>query len=144
MKDGKKALAIRHVQGALEHLQSLIEKHNETSSTLITGSTLENLEQAIDKVSPLIRIVSEKAGAKTRLIPRLLNDRRRRRTGIMYVLESIKTPGKLSFQDRLGQELFRILEGTSKVMDKRDQVHKTGLANRSNVILNDRKKKGRF
>lgn len=101
------------------------------------------LEQAVDLAAPLVRLASERRGAKNIQIPRPLNDRRKRRTAIMWIIEAsgkAKKGGK-SFPIRLGTELFKVIKRESGALQRKEQLHKAALANRSNVIMFDRRKR---
>ena len=99
---------------------------------------LTALEGIVDKVAPLIKISSERRGTKNIQMPVPITEEDRIRIGVQWLMEaSEKRKGKLS--DRLSQELIAVLEGESSVLSKRQNVHKNALANRSNLILIDRK-----
>jgi small subunit ribosomal protein S7 len=101
------------------------------------------LTLAVDSVAPLIRIKRLKgmAGGGTALeIPMPLPVRNRRRLAFSWILEAVarkpsRGSGKRQFAARLASEIISVVEGSSGVWDKRDQIHKTGMAARANLFL---------
>ncbi|KAJ3327609.1 hypothetical protein HDU76_011449 [Blyttiomyces sp. JEL0837] len=129
MKDGKKATARRILQDALMYIQ---EESKENPRAV--------LAKAIDKVEPLMKLVGYKRGAKSVQTPHPLNERQRRRTAILWVKEAADDrPKRDSMGVRLGKEIMAIMKDESSVIQKRTQLHKAALQNRSNVVLVDRK-----
>lgn len=145
MKNGEKSKAVRMVDQSLLVLQELVKEANLSGAggVKIQGSPIQLLEQAIHTASPIVRLVSERRGAKNIQIPRPLTDKRKRRTAIMWILESCKGGKKdvRPFHVRFGTEIFRVIKGESGALGKREQLHKLALANRSNVIMFDRRKR---
>ncbi|KAJ3208853.1 hypothetical protein HDU82_001824 [Entophlyctis luteolus] len=62
------------------------------------------------------------------------------RTGIVWIAQAANSSNsKIPAGVRIGKEIIDVLNGTSSVLQKRLQVHKTALLNRSNVVLTDRR-----
>jgi ribosomal protein S7 len=96
------------------------------------------LEEIVDKVSPLIKISTERRGAKNIQTPVPITQEDRVRIGVKWIMEaSEKRKGKLAV--RLSQEWIGVMEGDSTVLSKKVNVHKNALANRSNLIMTDRR-----
>jgi small subunit ribosomal protein S7 len=101
------------------------------------------LTLAIDSVAPLLRIRAQKgaAGGGVALqIPVPLSQRQRRRTAIQWILGAASKrrtvgSGKNSLGQRVAQEMISVIEGKSGVWDRRNAVHKLGVAARSNIVL---------
>jgi small subunit ribosomal protein S7 len=101
------------------------------------------LTLAIDSVAPLMRIRAQKGaagGGMALQIPVPLGQRQRRRTAIQWILNSAskrKTvgSGKGGFAQKVAQELIGVVEGRSSVWDRRNAIHKLGVAARANVVL---------
>ncbi|KAI9343117.1 ribosomal protein S7 domain-containing protein [Obelidium mucronatum] len=129
MKDGKKATARRIVNDALKHIQV------ETSS-----DPHQIMANAVEKVEPLFKVVGVKKGAKSMLTPKPLTERQRRRTAIIWIIGAAESRNQKDPAGiRIGKELLAILSDESSTIQKRNQVHKTALQNRSNVVLVDRR-----
>jgi small subunit ribosomal protein S7 len=128
MKDGKKPLAKRIVTECLDYIQ--LQKQQQP---------LLLLQEAVDKVSPLVGVKGEKRGMKLVQTPIPLTIRQRQRVGIEWIVNEAKKQKKHPFGVRIGIELISILNDTSTLIQKKIQVHKHALSNRSNLILTDRK-----
>lgn len=105
------------------------------------------LTLAIDSVAPLLRIRAQKgaAGGGVALqIPVPLSKRQRRRTAIEWILGAASKrrnvgSGKNSLGQRVAQEMISVIEGKSGVWDKRNGIHKLGVAARANIVLPKRR-----
>jgi len=101
------------------------------------------LTLAIDSVAPLMRIRSQRgaAGGGVALqIPVPMHLRQRRRTAIEWIMSNASKrrnvgSGKGSFAQRIAQELIAVVEGRSSVWDRRNALHKLGVAARANIVL---------
>jgi small subunit ribosomal protein S7 len=101
------------------------------------------LTLAIDSVAPLMRIRSQRgaAGGGVALqIPVPLYQRQRRRVAIEWIMSNASKrrnvgSGKGSFAQRIAQELIAVVEGRSSVWDRRNALHKLGVAARANIVL---------
>jgi small subunit ribosomal protein S7 len=101
------------------------------------------LTLAIDSVAPLMRIRSQRgaAGGGVALqIPVPMHLRQRRRTAIEWIMSNASKrrnvgSGKGSFAQRIAQELIAVVEGRSTVWDRRNALHKLGVAARANIVL---------
>ncbi|KAI8613907.1 ribosomal protein S7 domain-containing protein, partial [Chytriomyces sp. MP71] len=129
MKSGKKATARRIVSDALKHIQ------------LESGSNPHHvLASAIEKVEPLFKVEGAMRGAKSVQTPRPLTERQRRRTAIIWITDAAqKRNRKDPAGIRIGKEVLAVLNDESAAIQKRNQVHKNALMNRSNLVLVDRR-----
>lgn len=95
---------------------------------------------AIDSIAPLLQLKSRFAGGGQRVqVPIPLNERQRRRAAIMWILDAVdkrrsKGSGRTRFAHKVGEELVAIVEGRSALWDRRGQLHKLGIASRSNML----------
>jgi small subunit ribosomal protein S7 len=104
------------------------------------------LTLAIDSVAPLLRIRSQKgaAGGGVALqIPVPLGLRQRRRTAVQWILTAAtkrknRGSGKGGFAQRVAEEVVAVVEGKSSVWDRRNAIHKLGVAARANLNLRRR------
>lgn len=127
MKDGKKQLATRILQEAMDKLS--IQYKSDPKAIL---------QDAILKAAPLIKIKSSKRGGKNVLMPIALNQRQRQRIGIEWIVGEVNKSTRPSVGLRIANQVMGILQGTSSLLQKRSLVHKQALANKSNLILKDR------
>ncbi|KAI9358279.1 ribosomal protein S7 domain-containing protein [Zopfochytrium polystomum] len=166
MKHGKKSVARRIVLEALAYIQTesavAVAAEREAASdkvaaaldagkkklasiptSIITGMPLGPrvlLAMAIEKAEPLVKLVGFKRGAKSIQTPTPLTERQRRRTAIIWIKEAAEGRNKRDPMGvRIGKEVMAILQGESGVLQKKQQLHKAALLNRSNVVLVDRK-----
>ena len=146
MKDGKKEIARGIIADALLYI-----KHNDLK-TDPKGVMLD----AIEKASVYVKVSSQKRGAKVVMKPKPLTDRQRFRTAILWIRDAAlsgktstaalgrgrESPlGRLSAAGlRIGREIMAVANGTSSVLQKKLSIHKLVLANRSNIVMTDRKK----
>jgi small subunit ribosomal protein S7 len=73
-------------------------------------------------------------------IPVPLGQRQRRRTAVQWILGAAskrrnRGSGKGGFAQRIAEELVSVVEGRSAVWERRNGVHKLGVAARANVVL---------
>ena len=123
-KDGKRAKAQRQVSDMLQQL------------TLVTNNTpLPILSAAIERASPLVRMQTRKAGGKSVQVPIPLNERQSRRKGIMAIVEASKKRNDTDFSARLAREVVAVVEGTSSVLQRKEELHKIALVNRANASV---------
>jgi small subunit ribosomal protein S7 len=106
------------------------------------------LALAIDSIAPLLRIRTQKgaAGGGVALqIPVPLGLRQRRRRAIQWILDAAeKRPfrgsGRGGFAQRVAEEVIAVVEGRSSIWEKRNAVHKLGVAARATVLMPSRRR----
>ncbi|GAA5805329.1 30S ribosomal protein S7p/S5e [Helicostylum pulchrum] len=124
MRDGKKARAQRLVSDSMNHLTKKLGAETDAYAVLL---------ESIESASPLLKLSSTKKGSKVVHVPTALRDRQRRRRAIVWMLDAAKKRGEKSFEERFAAEVFDVSQGTSLVLQKKQQVHKQALANRANA-----------
>ena len=141
----------------LERLRTAAPPTSDPRRPLIPGSPPANhlplnpilyLTLAIDSVAPLLRIRSQRgaAGGGVALqIPIPLNVRQRRRTAVMWILDVVakkrsKGSGRTMFAHKIADELIAIVEGKSGVWERRNALHKLGIAARANLSFGKRRR----
>ncbi|KAG2231031.1 ribosomal protein S7 domain-containing protein [Thamnidium elegans] len=124
MRDGKKARAQRLVSDSMKHLTKKLGAETDAYAVLL---------ESIETASPLLKLSSTKKGSKVVHVPTALRDRQRRRRAIVWMLDAAKKRGEKSFEERFAAEVFDVSQGTSLVLQKKQQVHKQALANRANA-----------
>lgn len=99
------------------------------------------LTLAVDSAAPLFRIRAVKgaAGGGVALqVPTPLDQRQRRRTSIMWILSAASKKrsqgsGRTMFANKVADELAAVIEGRSPIWEKRQGIHKLGVAARINL-----------
>lgn len=150
MQDGKLSVAQRNMAVILNTLRTASAPTYSTSRPLLPGAPPAThlplnptlyLTLAVDSVSPLLRIRSQRgaAGGGVALqIPVPLGLRQRRRQAVVWILDAAskrksRGSGKDQFAQRVAEELIAVVEGRSSVWEKRNAVHKLGTTARSNL-----------
>ena len=78
-------------------------------------------------------------------IPIPLSLRQRRRTAVMWILDAVakkrtKGSGRTMFAHKIADELIAIVEGRSGVWDRRNGIHRLGIAARANLSFGSRRR----
>ncbi|KAH3919188.1 hypothetical protein HBI56_100970 [Parastagonospora nodorum] len=152
MRHGEKSVAQSNMARILQHLRTSPIPTINPAKPLLPGAPPPShlplnpilyLTLAIDSVAPLMRIRSQRgaAGGGVALqIPVPMHLRQRRRTAIEWIMSNASKrrnvgSGKGSFAQRIAQELIAVVEGRSTVWDRRNALHKLGVAARANIVL---------
>lgn len=152
MQHGKKSAAQRSMALVLQHLRTSPIPTINPQRPLLPGAPPPShlplnpilyLTLAIDSVAPLMRIRSQRGGAGGGValqIPVPLGQRQRRRAAIQWIIGAASKrrnmgSGKGSFAQRMAQELIAVVQGTSSIWERRNAIHKLGVAARANIVL---------
>jgi ribosomal protein S7 len=128
MRSGKKGLVQTEVERAFVLLKA------KEKDPLIAFSS------AIKKVAPPLKLVQRKQGSKSLLVPRPLTDRQSQRQAMLWIIAETKTTkSDNTLGERIAKSILTILDGSSQIFHKKLQLMKSCLANRSNIILVDKK-----
>ncbi|KAK9456127.1 ribosomal protein S7 domain-containing protein [Dipodascopsis uninucleata] len=121
MRDGKKSKAQRIVSEAFIIVRLRLKR----DPRLV-------LHEIVDKLSPLVKIVKVKSGAKTFSVPKALNRRQRNRRALEWLLEEAAKKPSPSFSVRLGDAITSLSKSVAsgQGIEKRDAIHKTAMENR--------------
>ncbi|KEI40389.1 uncharacterized protein L969DRAFT_87038 [Mixia osmundae IAM 14324] len=122
MKDGKKTVA----RSTVDLMLSTIRLHTHQDP-------LPLVRLAVERVCPMVRIVSRKKGAKNVLSPVALNERQRVRRGILWLLVASDSKNDKALGRRMAAEVIAILNGNSSALNKRQEAHRSAVLNRSNA-----------
>jgi small subunit ribosomal protein S7 len=125
MRDGKKAEAQRRVTDVLTFLQ---RSTNAPPVSLV--------HQAVALASPSVRMVSMRKRAKTIQQPRALNERQRTHAGVKWILQAAERGRSKTAprSQRIAREVLAIIDGSSDVVKKLEELHKTAMLNRCVLI----------
>ncbi|KXS14394.1 ribosomal protein S7 [Gonapodya prolifera JEL478] len=126
MRHGRKSVAERLVSESLRIVQQRTNLN-----------PVEVLVRAVDSVSPLVRLKTSSRGATRIATPWPLHERARRRTAVLWIKEAADKK-KGGFPLRFANEVLAVIAGTSPALEKKANVHRAALQNRSNVILKAR------
>ncbi|KAL5359656.1 SPX domain-containing protein [Aspergillus floccosus] len=146
MRDGKLSKAQKNMAFILDHLRTASPPQPNPKRRLLPGppgpqlplNPVLYLTLIVDSVAPLIKIRQQKGiagGGASVQIPVPLMQRQRRRTAIRWIIDASDKRRDSHFAQRVANELVAVAEGRSGVWDRREQVHKLGVAGRSNLGL---------
>ncbi|GIJ84485.1 low-affinity phosphate transporter [Aspergillus pseudoviridinutans] len=146
MRDGKLSKAQKNMSFILDHLRTAPPPQPHPKRPLLPGppgpqlplNPVLYLTLIVDSVAPLIKIRQQKGiagGGAAVQIPVPLMQRQRRRTAIRWIIDASDKRRDSSFAQRVANELVAVAEGRSGVWDRREAVHKLGIAGRSNLGL---------
>lgn len=146
MRDGKLSKAQKNMSFILDHLRTAPPPQPHPKRRLLPGppspqlplNPVLYLTLIVDSVAPLIKIRQQKGiagGGAAVQIPVPLMQRQRRRTAIRWIIDASDKRRDSSFAQRVAHELVAVAEGRSGVWDRREAVHKLGVAGRSNLGL---------
>ena len=119
MKHGRRSKAARITSRTLLHLHSFTR-----------SEPLPLLREAILVASPAVKCLSHRHGAKNVYKPVALGEKHRTRYAVQWILDaSDSKPGK-TLEERLAREVIAVLEGNSKALAKKTEVHRLAMVNR--------------
>lgn len=119
MKDGKRHQAARQVAETLNNIH------------IITRSPpLPILREAVERASPEVKVVSQRRRHKNVMTPRPLTAKQRTGQAIRWIIQFSEGRQEYKFEQRLAKEIVAIVNNSSDVLKKKDEVHKLTLANR--------------
>jgi len=119
MKHGRRSKAARVTSRTLLHLHSFTR-----------NEPLPLLREAILAASPAVKCLTHRHGAKNVHKPIALGEKQRTRFAVQWILEaSDSKPGK-TLEERLAREVIAVLEGNSKALAKKMELHRVAMVNR--------------
>jgi len=122
MKHGRRSKAARTTSRTLLHLHSFTR-----------SEPLPLLREAILAASPAVKCLTHRHGAKNVHKPVALGEKQKTRFAVQWILEaSDSKPGK-TLEERLAREIIAVLEGNSKALAKKMELHRLAMVNRGNV-----------
>lgn len=121
MRHGRKARAQRIMSEALYlvHLQT-------------RQDPVALLKDTIEKMAPLLKLRRyTDGGARAEMIPVPLNERQRMKAAWTWIVDASDNRPSKSFSVRLAEEIVSASKGSGPGFEKKENVHKTGIAARS-------------
>ncbi|KAL4907265.1 hypothetical protein BDW74DRAFT_122420 [Aspergillus multicolor] len=152
MRDGKLARAQKDMSIILDILRSAPPPKINPKRPLLPGpaapqlplNPVAYLTLIVDSVAPLIKLLNARGmagGGQATQIPLALAEKQRRRAAIGWIIDSSDKRKDSKFAHRVANELIAVAEGRSGVWEKRDGVHKLGIAARVNIGATSSKQK---
>jgi len=119
MKHGRRSKAARITSRTLLHLHSFTR-----------SEPLPLLREAILSASPAVKCLAHRHGSKNVHKPVALGEKQRTRFAVQWILEASNSkPGK-TLEERLAREVIAVLEGNSKALAKKMELHRFAMVNR--------------
>jgi small subunit ribosomal protein S7 len=120
MVSGKKSVAERIMYGALDQV---ISKRG--------GEPLEVLDQALDRVRPLVEVKSRRVGGATYQVPVEVRPGRRNSLAMRWLIDASRKRSEKSMAQRLAGELLDAAEARGAAVKKKEDTHRMAEANKA-------------
>ena len=120
MEDGKKSVAEHIMYGALAQVA---EKKN--------TEALEVLDQAMEKLRPLVEVKSRRVGGATYQVPIEVRPVRRNTLAMRWLIEASRKRSEKSMALRLAGELMDAADSKGSAMKKKEDTHRMAEANKA-------------
>ncbi|KAF8638902.1 hypothetical protein AX17_001953 [Amanita inopinata Kibby_2008] len=122
MRNGRRAKASRVTSNTLLYIH-----------TLTRAPPLPIFRKAIELVSPAVRMVNNKTGAKSIPTPLPLSEKQRTRYAIQWILQASNAKPGRTLEERLARELIAVVKGQSSALEEKMRLHRTAMVNRGNI-----------
>ena len=128
MRRGEKATATRVVYGALDEIQTRLDKDK---SEAMPRTSIEVFHKALENVRPVVEVRSKRVGGANYQVPMQLNRRRQQSLAFRWIIEAAREEKGKPMHLRLAKELFEACRGEGKAVMTRDNTHKMADANKA-------------
>lgn len=122
MKDGKKAVAMRVVYGALDEIEQ---------RTKGDPPAIKIFEQAVENVKPSVEVRSKRVGGANYQVPMTVKPKRRQSLAFRWIIQAARSEKGKPMAIRLAKELMDASKGEGKAMATREQTHRMAEANKA-------------
>lgn len=120
MVSGKKSVAERIVYGALETVESKLNR-----------DPVEVFDEALDNIAPLVEVKSRRVGGATYQVPVEVRPSRRHALAMRWLVDFSRNRSEKSMPQRLAGELIDASQGKGAAVRKREDVHRMAEANKA-------------
>ena len=120
MWEGKRSVSLRLVHGALEILQSKVDKE-----------PLEVFLKAIDNIKPNVEVNSRRVGGATYQVPVEIRESRREALGMRWIINAARRRSGHGMSERLAAELLDAYNNTGVAFKRKEDTHKMAEANKA-------------
>jgi len=122
MWDGKKSIAESVIYDAIEYTQKAVKDKSDK---------LEIFNKAMNNVMPLIEVKSKRIGGANYQVPMEVNETRRVRLAIRWLLNASRAKSGKTMAEALGQELIDASNGEGAAFKKKEDTHRMAEANKA-------------
>ncbi|KAA8648544.1 putative plasma membrane phosphate transporter Pho87 [Aspergillus tanneri] len=151
MQDGKLSKAQKNMDYILDYLRTAPPPQFNSRRPLLPCPPAPQLPLnpvlyltlIVDSVAPLVKIRQQKGiagGGASVQIPVPLGLRQRRRAAMKWIIDASDKRRDTKFWQRVANELVSVAEGRSGVWERREHVHKLGVAGRSNLLVSSNRR----
>ncbi|WP_027330683.1 30S ribosomal protein S7 [Marinimicrobium agarilyticum] len=120
MVSGKKSVAERIVYGALESVESKLNRN-----------PVEVFDEALENIAPLVEVKSRRVGGATYQVPVEVRPSRRVALAMRWLVDFSRGRSEKSMPQRLAGELIDASQGKGAAVRKREDVHRMAEANKA-------------
>jgi len=120
MEDGKKSVAEQIMYGALDQV-----------AAKKGGESLPVLEQAMERVRPIVEVKSRRVGGATYQVPVEVRPSRRNSLAMRWLIDSARKRSEKSMAFRLAGELMDAAESKGTAVKKKEDTHRMAEANKA-------------
>lgn len=120
MVSGKKSVAERIVYGALEAVE-----------TKLNRNPIEVFDEALEAIAPLVEVKSRRVGGATYQVPVEVRPSRRAALAMRWLVDFSRGRSEKSMPQRLAGELIDASQGKGAAVRKREDVHRMAEANKA-------------
>jgi small subunit ribosomal protein S7 len=128
MRGGEKATATRVVYGALDEIQTRLDKDK---SEAMPRTSIEVFHKALENVRPVVEVRSKRVGGANYQVPMQLNRRRQQSLAFRWIIDAAREEKGKPMHLRLAKELFEACRGEGKAVMTRENTHKMADANKA-------------
>ena len=120
MWEGKRSVSLRLVHGAMNILQTKVDKE-----------PLEVFLKAIDNIKPNVEVKSRRVGGATYQVPVEIRETRREALGMRWIINAARRRSGHSMSERLAAELLDAYNNTGVAFKRKEDTHKMAEANKA-------------
>ena len=120
MLDGKKAVALKIVYGAIDWLAGQVE-----------DSAVEAFDKALANVKPSVEVKSKRVGGATYQVPIEIETKRQEALAMRWIVRFSRKRNGKSMIEKLGRELLDAYNSTGATHKKMEETHKVAEANKA-------------
>jgi small subunit ribosomal protein S7 len=120
MEDGKKSIAEQILYRALDQVEA---KKG--------GESLRVLEQAMERVRPIVEVKSRRVGGATYQVPVEVRSARRNSLAMRWLIDAARKRSEKSMAYRLAGEIMDAADSKGSAVKKKDDTHRMAEANKA-------------
>lgn len=128
MMGGEKATAQRVVYGALDAIQTRLDKDKVET---MPRTAIELFHLALENVRPVVEVRSKRVGGANYQVPMQLNRRRQQSLAFRWVIDAARDEKGRPMHLRLAKELWDAAKNEGKAVTTKENTHRMADANKA-------------